>query len=158
MDRSEVDAVLVRQQPARIDRGGLCPFGHTDALPRQLFGPADPAVGANVDRRVTEHPGREHRQRNEARVVLGRQRDDLGERHFGDVEFAAQQKAVEHLLDRQSQHVELDSRNRHGAVEQVANVVVFADREGERDLRHGRSRSGQSSLTPIVLTILPYLS
>ena len=136
VDRREVDAVFVRQQPARIDRGRLRPLGHPDTLASQLLRPVDTPIAADIDRRVTEHSGREHRQRDEARVVLRRQRGDLGERYFGDVEFAAHQESVEHLLDRESQHVEIDARDRHGAVEQVADVVVFADRERERNLRH----------------------
>ena len=136
VDRGEVDAVFVREQSSRIDRRGLRPFGHADALARELRRQGDAAIAADVDRRVAEHARRKHRQRNETPVVLGRQCDDLGERHFGNVEFAVQQKAVEHLLDGQPQHIEVDAGDRHGSVDEVAHVVVLADGEREREFRH----------------------
>jgi hypothetical protein len=159
MDRSEIDTVFVREEPTRVDRGGLRPFGHADALAGELFGLCDAGLAADVDRRMAKHARREHRQRDEARVVLRGECRDLGERHLGDVEFAVHEEAVEHFLDRQPQRVEIDARDRYRSVDQVAHVVVLADGEREREFRHGGGRCRpQSTLTPVDFTILPYFS
>jgi hypothetical protein len=136
VDRREVDAVLVRQHAARIHRGGLRPFRHAHALAGELARIVDARVRTHVDRRVPKGARRKDRQRHEPAVVLGGERHDLGERHLGDVEFAVERRAVEDLLDRQAQHGQVDAAGGHRAVEQIAHVVVVADRERERKAGH----------------------
>jgi hypothetical protein len=68
MDRREIDTVFVCQHPARIDGGGLRPFGNADALAGEVFRLCDAGIAADVDRRVAEHARRKHRNRNEAPI------------------------------------------------------------------------------------------
>ena len=131
-----------------------------DAFFVQLARSGDAAVAAHIDRRVAKNARRKHRQRNETAVVLRRERNDLGKGHLGDVEFLMHKKAMEHFLDRQLQHGEIDTRNLRRAVAEVAHMVVRADGETEGELGHVTEDAWrvQSTRMPVVFTILPYLS
>ena len=148
------------EQTTRIDCRRLRPFRDADALACELARMGDAAVAAHIDRRVAKNARRKHRQRNEPAVFLRRERNDLGKGHLGDVEFLMHKKAMEHFLDRQLQHGEIDTRNLHGTVAEVAHVVVRADGETEGELGHVTENAWpiQSTRMPVVLTILPYLS
>ena len=99
----------MREQAARVHGRGLCPFGNADTLACKILGAGDAGVRADINGRVTEYARGKYWKGNETGIVLRGQRDHLGERDFGDVEFLVHQKAVEHLLDRQLQHRELDA-------------------------------------------------
>ena len=93
-------------------------------------------------------------------TALRLERNDLGKGHLGGVEFLMHKKAMEHFLDRQLQHGEIDTRNLHRAVAEISHVVVRADGETEGELGHVTEDACliQSTRMPVVFTILPYLS
>ena len=104
-------------------------------LPRRSAGVSMPAFALHVDPAVPEHPGGEHRQRDERRRGLVQRRDVGGQRHLRDVELAVPQHPEERLLDRQPQVGQVDAVRAHAAVLEGAGPVVVA--AGEREMQSG---------------------
>src|SRR6266481_3133370 len=53
-DAGEIDAVLMREEPARINRRGLRPFGQADPFTGEILWRADGTIAANINRRMAE--------------------------------------------------------------------------------------------------------
>src|ERR1700676_879898 len=54
LDAREIDAILMREEPARINRRGLRPFGQADPFAGEILWHADGTIAANIDRRMAE--------------------------------------------------------------------------------------------------------
>ena len=126
------DAVFVAQEPPEPHDGGHLIFGDADALSTQVLRTVDAAVGADIDRRVAEHPRQEHRDRYIGRDPA-RQRDQIRtEPDFGDLELAMKEGAFEAFLDRHGEMIDGAALDRHPPVLQRARAIVVPGRDRQR--------------------------
>jgi hypothetical protein len=133
------DAVLVLEIAAEPHHRRHLIFRHADALAAQVGGSCDAAIGADVDGRVAEHARQEDRDRHVGRGAA-RQRDQVGaEADLGDIELAMEVGALEALLHRDGQVVDVAPFNAHAPVGQRAHAVVVPGRDGDRQPAHDRS-------------------
>ena len=139
-DRREVDAVLVLQQAARIDRRGLRPFRNADPLALEVGRLLHAAIFPDIDRGVAAHPRRKHRNADERRVALRGERREFPHRDFGRIEVAMIKHAIENFLNLQVERRQIDALDRHAAGYQLSDVIVVADRQRQRNSAHARSR------------------
>src|SRR6185295_16108209 len=136
LDALELDAVVVLQDAAHPEAGGILQGVEADALAVEVGGLLDAAVGALHDVAVAEAPVWEHRNRGErGALVAGHEVGD--ERELADVEFLVAQHAPVALGRGHGEGVELDARRARGAVDQGAQQVVIAACERELELGHG---------------------
>ena len=129
------------------------PFRNADRAAFEVRGGLDPAVGAHVDRGMSVHPRRKHRDRDHRGVALRGQRNVFAERQLGDVPFERLGEPEGDLLDRgEDERRERDAVRAHQALRDLAHVLVVADREREMhrggavaadDLRRARVRRGR---------------
>ena len=131
-DRGQIDAVLMLNKAARIDRRGLRPFRNADAPALEIGGRLHRAVAADVDRRMPRHPRRKHRDCHDRRCALRNQRAVLAHRNFGCVEIPIVELAKEDFLDLEIEKRQVDALHRHAAGGQVGDMIVVAARERQR--------------------------
>ncbi len=130
LDRGEVNAIVLRQEAAHIDAGGLRPFRNSNRALVEVLGALDAAVGAHVDRGVAMHARGKHRDRHHRGRALRGERGVFPERQLGHVPFQVLEEAEGDLLDGvEHQRRERDAVRAHRAGHDVAGVVVVADRK-----------------------------
>ena len=134
------DPILVLKKAAKPHHRRHLVFRHADALALEIGRPCDAAVGADIDRRVAEHPRQEGRHRDVGRHAA-RQRDQVGaEADLGHLELAVEIGALEALLHRHGEVVDVAAFDADAAVHQRPHAVVVPGRDGDRQPAH-RSRT-----------------
>ena len=108
-----------------------------DFLADELARVVERPVGGDVDRVLAEEPAGEHRQRDQRVVALGAQGDIARERHLRDVPFAEAGEAGKDFLDRQVDVGDVEALGPDLAGEDVAEVIVVAQGDGDGDVGHG---------------------
>jgi hypothetical protein len=102
-------------------------LGNADALVLQVFGPVDPGVDMDVDRRVAELARREDRDGDEREVAARPAGHVAAERHLGHVELLVHQHAPEDLFGPvEGDHRQVDPLGPHRAVAQRPHAVIVA--------------------------------
>ena len=136
LDLLELDADVVHQIAARIDARGVRKVRVADALAAQLFERIDAAALLHIERRVAEHARREHRDRHQAVVTLREHAGPFSERHFADVPLLVAGRSVENFRRRQDLEIDVESFGCHPAINEIAHMIVIADRQRDRKLAH----------------------
>ena len=146
-DLREIDAVVLGEDAAHVDAGGLRPFRDADGAAFEVLRGLDAAIAAHVDRRMAVNARRKHRDRHHRRRALRGERGVFPERQLGDVPFQIPGEAEGDLLDRRKdQRRERDAVGAHDPLGDLAHVLVVADRE--RELHRGRAAAGDDGRRP----------
>jgi hypothetical protein len=136
VDVIERHAVFPAEQPHHVDDGGLRPFGDADPLALEIAGRPHRAVAAYINPGMPEKARGEDRNGREGVVAARAQRDEFPHGHLRDVPFAEPHEAEEDLLDRVVERGERDPLRLNPAGEEIADVIVVVDGNGERERRH----------------------
>ena len=150
----ELDAALVAEPAAHIDRGGVRPFRRADLLALEVLGALDLALLVDEERREPEVPRGDHRQRQDVGVLARHLRGEFRERQFADVPFAVGGEAREDLVQLRHQPGVLDAFGADIAGAEIAEVVVVLGGDGEVQLFHvlciswGDELGADGSLSP----------
>ena len=143
-------AVLLGQHPAHPERGGHRVDRHADLPPLQVGGVLDPGIGADVDRRVAEHPRGEDGEADIGDLAARPGEHEGGQRHLGHVELGIGEGAVGGLLDRDREVGDLAALDGDAAVDYRAHAVVIARRDRYRKLSpHFSPRSWPARRRPV---------
>ena len=126
-DFVETDPTFVTQKSTCINAGGMGPVREADPFAFEVLGGMHGAGAANKKGRLAEHPRRKHGDRRQGIIALRQQRDIHAKRHFRDVPFAESGEAGKDLLNGEMLDVQIKPLDLNLTVQNIANVVVFAD-------------------------------
>ena len=133
------DAELVLQIAAEPQHRRHLILRHADALALEIGRARNAAVAADIDRRMPEHARQERRHRHIGRRAA-RQRDQVGgESDLGHLELAVEIGALETLLDRHGDVIDVAAFDAHPAIDQRPHAVVIPGRNGDRQAAHDPS-------------------
>ncbi len=127
VDVGRAHAVLVLQHAARDQRRGHRVFAHAHGPADQVARRADAPVGAHEERRVAEHPRREHRQRDVAAVAGRREIQEVGEAELGEVVRIGVERLGEQLLQRRTVERRVEAGHGDAPVDERLGAVVASD-------------------------------
>jgi hypothetical protein len=102
-----------------------------DLLAYEIGDILDPGAFAHEQRGLPEHARREHGERDEIGLSVGRERDIFREGDFRNIPFLVHEEAVEDFLDLQIEQAKIDAFRLHAAHDDVAHMVVIGHRPGQ---------------------------
>ena len=135
MDVRRLDAVVVLQDGARPDVRGELILGDADLAAFQVRGLLD-AVGAHIDRGVSERARHEGRHAHIGEIALRGLHRRARQRQLADVELGMAERAEEDLLRLERHEHRIDAVDLHRAVGERARAVVIAHRDRQIELGH----------------------
>jgi hypothetical protein len=136
-DVRRLHPVFVLEHGARPDIGGYLVFRHTDAAALQIFGPRDPAVGADVDRVVAERARGKYRHTDIRAVAVRRLDREAAHRQLANIEVGVAERAEKDFFRFQQHEHRIDAVDLHRAIHQRAHPVVVADGNRQYEFAHG---------------------
>ena len=135
-DVGGLDAVLVLEEAADEDIGGLLIFGNADGLALEVFWLADAAIGPDIDAAVAEDARGEGGNADILRFARTGHDGVAAHRHFRDVELGEFEGAMEAFLGEQRHGRDLAALDLDLAIEDRDGAVVNPDGETEFELLH----------------------
>src|SRR5262249_37856527 len=155
MHIGELDAMLVVEPAAHVDRSGMRPFGRADGFALEVRGRFDLAVPVDVEGRETEVPRADDWQRDDVRILACHLGRELRERKLRDIPFAIEGEAREDFMQLRHQPGVLDAFGLHGAFAEVTEVIVVLGGNGQMQLLHcGRSVRSLGSMASLALATM----
>src|SRR5215467_9478396 len=136
MHARQIDPILVLQQAADENGGGLSVERNADALALEILRRLD-RFAVDRDETMAEDAGRKHRQCNHLVAAGGEPAEDLGARHFAGIEIEIFPHAVENLprlVD--GEKVEIDTFGFDFAGIERRHAVIEAAGERDRNFGH----------------------
>ena len=126
--------VFLGQHAADPERGGHRIDRNADLPPLQIGGALDPGIGADIDRRMAEHPRGEDGQADIGNLAARAGEHEGRQRHLGHVELGIGENAVGRLLDRDREIGDFAALDGNAAVDDRAHPVVIARSDRDRKL------------------------
>ncbi len=132
----QLDADLVVEPAAHVDRRCVGPFRRTDALAPEVVDGLDAAVPVYVERREAKHARAGDGQADDVGIVARYLGGELGEGKLAHVPFAIEGEAGEYLVMAEGEPGVVDALRLDGTEAEVAKMVVVSGCDGESDAVH----------------------
>src|SRR5579885_1871642 len=135
-DVRRLDAVVVLEEAADEDIGGLLVFGNAVGAAARVLVRPDAAVAADVDAARAEDARDEGGDADILRPAGADHHRVARQRHLRHVELGEFEGAVKRLLRQERHRIDLAPLDADPAIEQRKGAVVDADRKAQLDLLH----------------------